>query len=371
MRANRNNGLTAGALPPNSAAPDDAAKAAPPVAQSDRGAGPLAGLTALKADRAQCMSARPSIRSTTKAPAVMSHARADTSRELTPVEARIAQTFVRPEHLRAIAAAARAGSFAVSFRASGQLSLKRLANGAPAKGHDILEKTIKPGSVQEVYGADSERRLAQIERADIDGYVGHWGRDKLLGLYMGPAANERDTPMLFGALRTTPSGHRYYPVDHDDLEGSLALLKRTQGPSGTTGSFWRSLPYTGDYDTHDMINMAGHRAPVPSGSRDEHRIMRSLNVAIEAIDPIRKASSGSHRLIQHGPQHNYVAHMRTNEQGAVIDEAVARASFPLAMCDRGTWSVIETPEALAAFYRQHGVVLKEKWREKRANTFTA
>ncbi|MET5115966.1 hypothetical protein AAHH79_37690, partial [Burkholderia pseudomallei] len=80
------------------------------------------------------------------------------------------------------------------------------------------------------------------------------------------------------------------------------LLKRTQGASGTAGIYWRILPYTGDYDTHDMINMAGHRAPEPSGSRDEHRIMRSLNVAIEAIDPRRKASSGSHRLRQHGPQ---------------------------------------------------------------------
>ncbi|SUY26601.1 hypothetical protein [Burkholderia oklahomensis] len=366
----RNRGMIADAFPPESVSRDDTASVAQQVANSDRGASPLAGLSALNADLVQRVPIRPPVLLATKARAVTGRARLGASRELTSVEAEIARTFVRPEHLRAISAAARSGAFAVSFRASGELTLKRLAAGAPAKGHDILEKTIKPASMQEVYGTDAPRRLAQIERADIDGYVGHWANDKLLGLYMDPAVNERDTPALFHALRSTPSGQRYYPVNHDDLEGSLALLKNTRGPLGETGNFWKCLPYTGDYDMHDMLNMAGHRAPVPSGSRDEHRIMQALNVAIGAIDPVRTASSGSHRLIQHGPQHNYVAHMRVNEQGAVICEAVAKASFPLAMCDRGTWSVIETPEALDAFYRQRGVVLKEKWRPE-LNAFSA
>ncbi|WP_423760247.1 hypothetical protein [Burkholderia sp. NLJ2] len=371
MKTASNRGVIAHASTPESVSPDDTARVAPQVANVDRDTGSLSGLSALNTDVVRRVSVRPPKLSATNARAVTSRVQLDASRKQAPVEAEIARTFVRPEHLRAISAAARSGAFAVSFRASGELTLKRLAYGAPAKGHDILEKTIKPGSLQEVYGADAQRRLAQIERADIDGYVGHWANDKLLGLYVGPAVNERDTPALLHALKSTPSGQRYYPVDHDDLEGSLALLKNTRDPSGLTGPFWKSLPYTGDYDMHDMLNMAGHRAPVASGSRDEHRIMQSLNAAIGAIDPVRKASSSSHRLIQHGPQYNYIAHMRLNEQGAVINKAAVQASFPLAMCDRGTWSVIETPEALEAFYRQHGVVLKEKWRPEFSNALRA
>ncbi|WP_175919776.1 MULTISPECIES: hypothetical protein [Burkholderia] len=367
MKAGSNRGVIANAFRPQSVSPDDTARVAPQVARSDRAAGSLSGLSALDTDVVQRVSVRPPRCSATKVQAVTSRAPLGTSHQLTSIEAQIARTFVRPEHLCAISAAARSGAFAVSFRASGELTLKRLASGAPAKGHDILEKTIKPSSLQETYGADAQRRLAQIERADIDGYVGHWADDKLLGLYMGPTANERDTPALLHALKSTPSGQSYYPVNHDDLEGSLALLKNTPGPLGTIGCFWKSLPYTGDYDMHDMLNMAGHRAPVASGSRDEHRIMKTLNVAIGAIDPVRTASSGSHRLIQHGPQYNYIAHMRVNEPGAMIHKAMAQASFPLAMCDRGTWSVIETPEELEAFYRQHGVVLKEKWRPELSN----
>ncbi len=65
--------------------------------------------------------------------------------------------------------------------------------------------------------------------------------------------------------------------------------------------------------------------------------------------------------IQHGPQHNYVSHMLDQEKGQPIILAVADASFPLAMNDRGQWSDIENSEQLQGFYENKGMTIKEAW----------
>ncbi|EHM5975103.1 hypothetical protein KGR64_004730, partial [Escherichia coli] len=64
------------------------------------------------------------------------------------IKLKVASSFVWAGHMTAIETAARKGRFAVSFRAAGKYTLEAIAKGAAAKGHNILEKTIKPSSIE-------------------------------------------------------------------------------------------------------------------------------------------------------------------------------------------------------------------------------
>ena len=49
------------------------------------------------------------------------------------------------------------------------------------------------------------------------------------------------------------------------------------------------------------------------------------------------------------------------EKGSPIIDAVANASYPIAMNDRGNWSMIENASDLQAFYENKGMTIKENW----------
>lgn len=280
---------------------------------------------------------------------------------LSKEEAAVSKSFIHPDHVRAIGLAAKSGKFAVSFRPAGEATLGRLADGAPAKGHDITEKTVKQGSVKDAEGGQDAVRLKAMQDAGIEGYVGHWDNHRLVGLHMDPATEkfassaEPEKRDLASALRRAPEGGLYYPVNENDLKGSLASLKAVKD--------WRSLPFTGDYDTHDLISFQGHRSPAVSGSGEETRIIGRLNTALAAADPQRPVEKTNHVMVQHGSQHNYVAHMMDGEKGKPIAAPVARAQFPVAMCDRGDWSMIHSRQELDYFYHERGMTLKSTWKD--------
>lgn len=279
-------------------------------------------------------------------------ARAEAQRKLTPVEQKISTEFVLGDHLKSIGAAAKAMGVAVSFRLAGPETLKRLANGAPAKGHDILEKSIKPSKLEEVYGAaNAPTRLKQMQDNDIDGFVGHWGDNGLLGLYMTPDAAKN--PNLAPFLEKTPDGKLYYPVDHNNLAESLKPLRQHEPD-------WEKKTYTGDYDLHDMINLQGNRSPILAGSDDELRTRQAINTAVAATDPNRPLDTPEMAVVQHGPQYNYVAYMKAIENKKP-DDKISKPSLPVAMCNRGEWSIISTEKELTAFYKRVGVNIKDDW----------
>src|SRR5260370_6870249 len=86
-----------------------------------------------------------------------------------------------------------------------------------------------------------------------------------------------------------------------------------------------------------------------------------MTTAIEAADEGRMKNQPAMRLIQHGPQYNYVAYMRDKEQGKPISASVAAPSVPLAMCDRGVCRVIASLDELAAFFATSNVNVKGAW----------
>jgi len=291
------------------------------------------------------------------------------SQTFSTVEARIAATFVHRDHLKAIATASRLGHFVVSFREAGGSTLRCIAAGAPAKGHDILENTLKESSLAR-YGDQAAEKLALAREFEIDGYVGHWEERRLLGLYMDPDVAaytpERNTEgemALSARLKFTPAGKPYYPVDLEDREAlrrSLKELTAVAGPAGGTPK-WKGLPVTGDYDSHEVLVHAGHWFLAPSESSAEKEALTSLNKAVSVIDPRRPMDAPRSHLLQHGAQSGYVAFTLAFEPDKPVLPTVAGASFPLAMCDCGEWQVIENHPQLEAFYKKKGIVLKEAW----------
>lgn len=270
----------------------------------------------------------------------------------------VMRNFIAPEHVDAILQVSKAKKFAVSFRAAGPATIHALQRGAAAKGHDILEKTIKASSVEKTYGIRAREKMAMIRCAGIEGYVGHWTPDRLTGIYLAPADRR---PLAHGQK------HEIYPIDMSTAEAldlSLAALKsRPQ---------WCRLPYSGDYDMHDLLSFAGAGRPavVPSQSLAEQKLIDALNQAVAAVDLGRPFDEVEGRVIRHGPQVSFPAYALNSpddterrmafERGLV--EAVARpGEFPVAFAHRGTWEIVSGAAELDAWYRREGAVIKSTW----------
>ncbi|MEN3033156.1 MARTX multifunctional-autoprocessing repeats-in-toxin holotoxin RtxA [Chromobacterium amazonense] len=278
---------------------------------------------------------------------------------------RITSQFVSKQHLLAFSVASNLGNFAVSAREAGALTLERLADGAAAKGHDILEKTVKGSSLSSAYGAEGVQKLAWLQELGLAGLVGHWDPETkaLLGFYVTPelyaqrdSADEAERAVGQRVLRVD-ADHYYFPVDISDaasVRSSTALLR--ESPQ------WQQKMYTGDYDLHDMVSFSGRAHSVPSSSQTERFIRDMLNAAVAAKDESRPLRRGSHHTVQHGPQVNYRAYMRTHEKGVPLVGAVANPSFPLALCVRGVWQpIVHDVDQLQGAYRRMGAHLKVTW----------
>ncbi|RQR49513.1 hypothetical protein DIE21_19790 [Burkholderia sp. Bp9140] len=266
------------------------------------------------------------------------------------VETEITKTYVLPDHLRAITEAARIMNIAVSFRPAGPETLKWLKAGALPKPHGILEKSIKERSMMDVYGdEEGKRRFSEMQAHGIAGLVGHYGTEprRLNGLYV-------DLSRLGASdvsLQSLDNGRTVFPLNDDKLGESLEPL--FQLPK------YQVALYTGDYDIHDSLNLGGHRGP--HGEGQDTSVLQALNCAIGAIDRERPYDDQARHVVQHGSQYNYVAHMKNRERDQPINDRVATSSLPVAMCDRGTWQIIDSEEQLARFYKDRGITPKSDW----------
>ncbi|WP_223619977.1 hypothetical protein [Lysobacter sp. ESA13C] len=272
----------------------------------------------------------------------------------------VEREFLTPQHRVAIEEASRKGNFAVSFRAAGAATLAALEEGAAAKGHDILEKTIKQSSIAKAYPANAEGMLQKVRDAGIEGYVGHWEKasGELTGIYLSSGHGLGDR--VKGNI---------YPIDMNRLEESLAPLKAKES--------WRALPFTGDYDMHDMLTFRGAGLPHTPlvGSKEELAIRHAINSAVAAVDANRPVADIEHNVIRHGPQVSFSSYMVSHEAGVVKKDggflgAVAKpGEFPVAIVDRGKWSMIQDAKQLAGYYRSVGAHIKETWNPDGVRTF--
>ncbi|MBI6549636.1 Insecticial toxin [Xenorhabdus lircayensis] len=269
------------------------------------------------------------------------------------IRQQVKREFIWQGHMDAIEKASKIGNFAVSFRAAGAPTLRALSKGAAAKGHDILEKTIKPGSINKAYPKDQAPDvIRKVQAAGIEGYVGHWNKEtgQLQGVYMS-----RDHGLSDGQVNG-----KIYPIDLDNLETSLSALKEKKN--------WAALPFTGDYDMHDMISFTGQPHSVPSASSEEKRIIDLINQYIAKSDINRPFNKIEHNVIRHGPQVSYPAFAMDQEKeeikkhGGIVKAVAEPGEFPVAIVSKGKWTIANNINELNQFYNSIGAKMKVSWK---------
>lgn len=274
----------------------------------------------------------------------------------TKARQRVAREFILEKHMEAIERASIKGNFAISFRSAGRATLLALERGAAAKGHNILEKTIKHSSLTKAYSkARAEELLPQLRAAGLEGYVGHWNHTGLVGVYL--SGDDADDKSIL-------------PIDVDDLPGSLQRLN-------TLGN-WQRKAFTGDYDAHDIITFRGAGRPrtVMAGSSEERQIIDCINREVAQVDEHRPFAVGQYNVLRHGPQVNYLSYMLSHERDNVqqaggVSGAVANpGNFPVAAVRKNTWTIINDINQLADYYASLGAVMKESWQPKGVRTYT-
>lgn len=238
---------------------------------------------------------------------------------------------------------------AISVRESGEDTLNALEAGAAAKGHNILEKTIKRRSLQSMYQSPRvvDDMLIGAAKSGFLGRVGRWSASGVNGIYAHN--NISDDDMKFDVDINDPINH----------ELVKEWIKRKL-----------ITPYTGDYDLHDIILFKDGRGRVPdAGEKDESAIINRINRLVSEVDPARPYENKFMNVVRHGPQVNYVPYMWRYELDKVKSDkgylgVVAKPGpFPIAMVYRGKWSIVENQNDLFEFYNQSNTPLPMHWAE--------
>lgn len=280
------------------------------------------------------------------------------------------------EHQGAIAKACKTNHYVIAVRETGAPSIMRIAQGAKAKPHLILQKSVKPDSLKKLPGGASAITPELLEV--MEGFVGHWqyaeGDTKrlkpmaLLGLVAAPPGEspDREVNSFFVVEDSGPDrGVSYVPV------GVVRAY-------AATSPHWARHLYTGDYDLHEA-----HRPGLASGTQilegtqQKAELLNTLNAEIAAVDPLRRGRAslhaeedrraqlhmdraGSHyAMFQHGDQATYGMSLRLEFQeggGEVIAAVANEDPKPLAWCDfHGVWRVSRNPGQHAQMRKMLGV----------------
>lgn len=279
----------------------------------------------------------------------------------------------------------------VSFRNAGSATLNQLKNGAAAKGHDILDKTIKAKTLGLPNGSPGDLNAALNSAINADpgsdgtwdllgGFVACWRGNVPTGLYLSK----------FACAEWARNGWR--SEDVTDKKGVvhkvLMLAQSSEFINRLKTEYGERFPrlfYTGDYDMHDLIQLAGAGSSiVPSDSHSEHSIITEINKRIynnlredNTVDynHVRADSMATtineadrenqeYQMIRHGAQVSYLAHMGSTEPCEEIVYTVADKTTgeEIAACSKKDgWVLFSPDEYLNTWYSQHGVKLKMTW----------
>lgn len=285
--------------------------------------------------------------------------------------------------------------FAISFRRAGRYTVDKLQRGAAAKGHHILEKSIKEKSI------DSPSLFPFIPQ-ELRGLVGYWdsgtgkktGIMKLKGLYLSRAGMERlnikrrkgsQAVLLKVLLRKT--GYRQdqaedylpegLPEEITDKEREqlkrlywLARMIRQDDRADRTGELQKPFTYadfvTGDYDMHDLVYIAPEKMVRSVASHPDFAVMKGLNAAMNGG---RYKPRSEYDRIQHGAQSNYSYYM-LGHLGEKFVVSLLNPDPPgedIAMCGPdGRWYRISSREDLEEFYKSYGINIGPIWPEGRS-----
>jgi hypothetical protein len=281
-------------------------------------------------------------------------------------------TYILPSDIISIGNVAKTHNIAVSVRESGKHTLAKLAKGAGAKGHDILEKTIKESSLG-IASFDQYAEGAELPKNCLPwmiGLVAKWedNGSKILGLHLTPEGIKAFDAASKAASESNSGSSPFHVEDKVlrlDNEDKRRAVDRFIGENETKGIPWERYFYTGDYDLHDMVSFTSQRSTIPSESFQEKTVLKCLNEQIAKDNGhMPYLSEHPYQRVRHGPQVNYIAHSLDVEpkEKIKIIRAVADMTPPVAMCDRGRWSVLSTKEAIRKWYEDNRLKIKITWK---------
>ncbi|HFD6782143.1 TPA: RHS repeat-associated core domain-containing protein, partial [Pseudomonas aeruginosa] len=260
----------------------------------------------------------------------------------------VAKEYVHPLHMSVFETISVDENIAMSVREAGIYTIAALGEGAAAKGHNILEKTIKPSSLKGAYGDEAPAVLEQAKRSGLVGRVGQWVKSKVQGVHVHSRPSGGDRP--FRVSLQTPKNNELF-----NQLVSRGII----------------TPYTGDYDMHDIIQFKGGKGTVPGAESSEEKNVKDLiNRGVAKVDPSRSFEDTAMNVVRHGPQVNFVPYMWKHENEKVVADngylgVVANPGpFPVAMVHQGNWTVYDTKEELFGFYKSTNTPLPEHWAQE-------
>ncbi|MFJ4183747.1 hypothetical protein [Kitasatospora sp. NPDC089509] len=291
------------------------------------------------------------------------------------------QDIVWQEHWDAISAVCKKHKYTIAVRETGEYSIRRIAEGAKAKPHTILEKSIKPGSVEKKYGTgpgqvqgDPAAILSWLDANDLSGFVGHWGAQGLTGVRI-----DNPPPAVpAGIVRTGADGEQYVPLDMDAPGGGPAMVTLKTDPQ------WKKYLYTGDYDLHEVYSaQGGGGGQIPEATQEKAKLLNRLNAGIADNSREQVTRSGSvalehgrlhtragsdYAMFQHGDQATYRMNQYLESEVArhatqLVRAVATEADEPLAWCRMGQWYVTRN--------RAEHAVLRAKWKLATPHTWDA
>lgn len=257
-----------------------------------------------------------------------------------------AQAFIHPLHMPVFEQLSIDKGLIISVREAGIYTINALGAGAAAKGHNILEKTIKADSLKPVYGDRTDSILALAIARGFVGQVGAWNKSGVYGIH---------------AHNNISSDDRIFPINLQSSRDNELV------------NAWTNLkiitPYTGDYDMHDIIIKGPGGGTIPEvGSLDERGVKDDINSGVAARDSARPFEKESMNVVRHGPQVNYVPYMWKFEKDKVKADngypgTVANpGAYPIAAVNDGQWSILESESDLFNLYDQNKTPLPEHWK---------
>ncbi len=237
--------------------------------------------------------------------------------------------------------------YKIAIRETGKHSIKRIGEGAKAKPHTILEKSIKESSIKNVYGEEnSQTKLTEFKRLDILGFVGYWRNNKLLGLY----------------------------INEEEYKKIEDINKRNINASDF---------YTGDYDLHEVYG--SNAKQIAEGSDDKVHLLNRLNASIARVDNNRKGTAvrdmknhlismkegSEYAMFQHGDQATYITNQinewyKNNRYGRIgeveaVDVIATETDGLLGWCINGNWYVTQKKKEHYELRKHFGFITPHTW----------
>ncbi|WP_414621864.1 hypothetical protein [Calothrix sp. CCY 0018] len=273
------------------------------------------------------------------------------------------------KHLNAISDACKKYKYTIAIRETGALSVKRIAEGAKAKPHTILEKSIKKSSVERYYKNNASEIMDKLKKLNLDGFVGHWDSqsNQLLGVRVDGSKEDLEKQGITVEVDQSDENIQFifFNIEEDDNPQIDALQKLPN---------WQASLYTGDYDLHEAYAIQqGMNGQIAEATVEKRNLLNRLNKAIEQVDKTRKGEAklegtpprihgeGAYAMFQHGDQATYPTNqiLEAREAGQQIPARLVRpvaseSDEPMAWNVRGEWYVtnnIEEHDKLRKFLR--------------------